>query len=125
MWWGTVPKTKRSVRIIAVPPGEAPLWVREKWVGLTLPLAHWGSAKTFTTFGALSGPRTFLAQLWAHVRGRSDRIYGFPVNAAGAVEILGRTSAEAAAWWRENAGELVSPKRYLLFHAEVCEVITE
>src|SRR5712664_1703512 len=29
------------IRIFAVPPGEAPAWVREKWVGLELPLAQW------------------------------------------------------------------------------------
>jgi hypothetical protein len=29
------------VRILTVPPGEAPGWVREKWVGLELPLAQW------------------------------------------------------------------------------------
>src|SRR5437660_9122721 len=28
------------LRITSVPPGEAPLWVREKWVGLSLPLAQ-------------------------------------------------------------------------------------
>jgi hypothetical protein len=125
MWWGNTRAIKRSVRIIAVPPGEAPLWVREKWVGLTLPLTHFSSAKTFVGFGVLSGPRTFLPQLLARVRGRSDRIYGFLVNAARAVEILDHASPEAAAWWRENASELVLPKRYLVFHAEVCEVVIE
>jgi hypothetical protein len=125
MWRGNAPKTKRSIRIIAVPPGEAPLWVREKWVGLMLPLTRWDSANTFVGFGALSGPRTLLAQLWARIRGRTDRIYGFPVDAARAVDILDRASPDAAAWWRENAAELVLPARYLIFHAEVCEVVTE
>jgi len=29
---------KGRIRVIAVPAGEAPPWVREKWVGLELPL---------------------------------------------------------------------------------------
>jgi hypothetical protein len=45
MWWGYTRTTTQSVRIIAVPPGEAPLWVREKWVGLTLPLTRFDSAR--------------------------------------------------------------------------------
>jgi hypothetical protein len=113
------------VRIIAVPPGEAPLWVREKWVGLELPLACWVSPKRFPTFGALSGPHTCLAQLWAAFRGRANRIHGFAVDAVGAVDILEIASPEAAAWWRQNTPDLIRPKRYLIFHAEVCYVVTE
>ena len=123
MWWGYTRTTTQSARIIAVPPGEAPLWVREKWVGLTLPLTRFDSARSFPTVGVLSGPRTLVAQLWAHVRRRTDRTYGFPVDAVRAVEILDHASPEAAAWWRENASEFVLPKRYLVFHAEVCEVL--
>src|SRR5580704_4538322 len=44
-----------KLRIIAVPPGEAPLWVREKWVGLELPVAQRQSRK-FLTSGVLSAP---------------------------------------------------------------------
>jgi hypothetical protein len=120
-----VSTTKTNVRIISVPPGEAPLWVREKWVGLELPLTRWASPKKFLGFGAVSGPRTYFAQLWALFLGRAERIYGFPVDANRAVEILASSSPEAAAWWRDNAAEFVQPKRYLIFHAEVCQIIPE
>jgi len=113
---------KPAVRIIAVPPGEAPLWVREKWVGLELPLAR-ASPGRFFGFGALSGPRSFFTQLWGILQRRADRIYGYAVEAHPAVEILQASSPEAAAWWRENAAELVAPRRCLLFHAEVCQVV--
>ena len=125
MWWHNKPEPKPSVRIIAVPPGEAPLWVREKWVGLVLPLLRWRSAHTFTGFGAVSGPRTCLAQIWALLRGRSQRIYGFAVDASRAVDILDRASPEAAAWWRENAAGLIQPTRGLIFHAEVCQIVPD
>jgi hypothetical protein len=32
-----------AVRIVAVPPGEAPLWVRQKWVGLDLPVVRYAA----------------------------------------------------------------------------------
>jgi hypothetical protein len=28
------PDVPAEIRIVAIPPGQAPLWVREKWVGL-------------------------------------------------------------------------------------------
>jgi hypothetical protein len=28
---------QRKIEIVTVPVGEAPLWVREAWIGLTLP----------------------------------------------------------------------------------------
>jgi hypothetical protein len=123
MWWHNKSTAKPDVRIIAVPPGEAPLWVREKWVGLELPLLRRPYARKLIGFGAVSGPRTWVAQMWALLRGRSQRIHGFVVDAARAVDILGRASPDAAAWWRENAAELILPERGLIFHAEVCEIV--
>ena len=62
------------VRITATPPGEAPLWVREKWVGLVLPLAPGGSAPgTYLTSGVLSGPQTRLALLIALITKKLER----------------------------------------------------
>ena len=54
---------KGRIRIVAVPAGEAPQWVRETWVGIELPLAL-RQAHNVHTFGVLSGPRSFLAALW-------------------------------------------------------------
>jgi hypothetical protein len=99
-----VTKASPSVRIIGVPPGEAPLWVREKWVGLELPLTRYPTARDTFTFGVLSQPVSCLAQFWA-------------------VEVLERSSPEAAAWWREHAPQYLAPKRYLVFHENVCEVV--
>jgi hypothetical protein len=33
-----------------------------------------------------------------------------------------RAHPEAAAWWRENTPHLIAPKRYLVFHEEVCRL---
>lgn len=114
----------RSIRIVAVPDGEAPLWVREKWRGLELPLAR-GEDKpdTVHTSGVLSGPRNrFVALLWG-LMGRLKKETGFAVEVAAALDILEPTAPEAARWWRENVPRLMRPRRKFLFHASVCEPV--
>ena len=116
-------RVNASVRIVGVPPGEAPLWVREKWIGLELPLARYAEPKEYLTFGVVSAPGSWIAQCWARFRGRADRTSGYAVEGARAVDILERSSPEAAAWWREHAPQFVGPKGYLVFHAHVCDVV--
>src|SRR5579859_3848770 len=111
----TEPVTR--IRIIAVPPGEAPFWVREKWVGLELPLAKWAVPKKYLGVGVMSGPRSCFSQLWHVVRGRAEAITGYAVEAGAAVDILAASSPEAGSWWQENAPQLISPKRKFVFHA--------
>jgi hypothetical protein len=110
-----------SILIISVPPGEAPLWVREKWVGLELPVRY-SAPKTYFTFGILSAPSTRLGQFWGMLRGRAERVSGYVVEASRAVGILEGSSPAAAPWWRENAHH-VAPKRYLVFHECACRVV--
>ena len=106
------------VEIRSVPHGEAPLWVREKWVGLRLPTVLQENALiSARTFGVLSGPRTWLTQFWALTCGRTKRESGFVVPVLPALHALEESSPEAAAWWRENASHLVQPKACFLFEA--------
>ena len=110
--------TQAIVEIRSVPHGEAPLWVREKWVGLRLPtVLQEGSLVSARTFGVLSGPRSTLAQLWALAIGRTKRESGFVVPVLPALHALEEFSPEAAAWWRENASHMVQPKACFLFEA--------
>ena len=111
-----------AVRIVAVPPGEAPLWVRQKWVGLELPVMRYAAHRKFLAFGVLSIPRSWPAQWAGILRGQAERVAGYAVEAAPAVGILAKVSPEAAAWWRENTPHLIAPKRYLVFHEEVCRI---
>jgi hypothetical protein len=114
-----------KIRIIAVPPGEAPFWVRQEWIGLELPLTRYVNPQSALAFGVLSGPSSWLGQMWGLLRGRADRIVGYAVEAAKAVEILQTKSPDAAGWWHEHAPQSVAPGRYLLFHEHVCEVVME
>jgi hypothetical protein len=117
-----VSKPDWTVRIVAVPPGDAPLWVREKWVGLDLPVTRYSGHRKFLGLGVLSMPHSWWGQWLAVCRGRAELIAGYAVEALPAVGILSRTSPEAAAWWREHTPHLIAPKRYLVFHEEVCRI---
>jgi hypothetical protein len=100
----------------SVPEGEAPLWVRENWVGLALPLAQRKpTANSFLTGGVVSGPRSFLSWLYALLTGKLERRSGYIVDALEAVSLLERKSPEAAAWWRQNAAYLMKRGRFFVF----------
>jgi hypothetical protein len=110
------------VKVVGVPRGEAPLWVREKWVGLELPLARPVTRpRTYLTSGVLSGPRTVWLSLLRLVLGRARRAEGFPVETVAAIAILERTAPDAAAWWRTNTPHLLKPRRYFVFDASACQ----
>ena len=111
------------LRITSVPPGEAPLWVREQWVGLALPLVRQDeSPTTFLTSGVLSGPRTFFARMSALLSGRLEREAGYAVKTQRAMTALAATSPEAVKWWHENVPHVVEPNRYFVFEAGVGHV---
>lgn len=94
-----------DVRIIRTPIGAAPLEIRQKWVGLSLPLAHPTTVKA-TVAGVLT-----------HCPETGD---GYLVNAEAAVKILSATSPSAASWWRENYLRKVPRGTNLLFDATCC-----
>lgn len=96
--------------------------MRQKWVGLELPVMRYAPHRKFLTFGVLSAAHSWPAQWAAILRGHAERIAGYAVEAVSAVGILAKVSPEAAAWWRENTPHLLAPKRYLVFHEEVCRV---
>lgn len=111
------------IRIVAVPPGEAPEEVRRAWVGVRIPLPlfhrrprEWRSA------GVLSGPKTLAARLSALWSGRLRRANGYAVSVLEAIAALDATHPEAAKWWREHAPHLVKPGKAFVFSSEVCVV---
>lgn len=115
---------RQYIRIVSTPPGEAPLWVREKWVGLAFPLAGGdrGSRETYTS-GVLTGPRNRLIAIWWGLLGRLPRKSGYAVDVREALGILDHTAPEAASWWRENAPRLLAPGRKFLFQLSACEMV--
>jgi hypothetical protein len=111
--------------ITSVPPGEAPQWVREKWVGLELPTIGSPRARVYSTVGTVSGPISCLGLLAAFLRGRTKRTSGYIVSGEAALKALDEVSPEAAAWWRANAPNFVRRGRYLVFHDSACTPMPE
>ena len=110
--------------VTAIPPGEAPLWVREKWVGIELPLKQRSlSPRTFPAAGVLTGPRGFLSSLAAWLSGNLMRQEGYLVDALAAVEALEAVHPEAAAWWRKNTPHLMRANRRFIFQKDVGHVV--
>jgi len=114
------------IRIIATPPGEAPLAVREAWVGMRLPLADpKGDARSVRSVGVLSGPKSFFARLMALLLGRTNQVHGYRVPGPAALAALALKDASAAQWWRDHAPQFLQPRSQFVFHAEVCEIVDE
>jgi hypothetical protein len=112
------------IRIVRTPPGEAPLWVREKWVGLELPLASndYRPRHAYTS-GVLSGPSNRLIALVRLLRGRLPYQSGYAVEAVTAVAILANVAPDAASWWRKNVPRSQRAGRKFMFHSSVCEIV--
>jgi hypothetical protein len=112
------------VRIVEIPPGEAPIKIRKSWVGLVLPLSPGETGpRQFMTQGVLTGPRSFLGYLLARLLGRFKAENGFRVDAVGAVHVLAKHDAHAATWWRTHVPRCLQPGAAFIFHAEACHLV--
>jgi hypothetical protein len=110
-----------KVRIVEVPPGEAPEWIRKQWVGIVLPLADGEEgARSVRTWNVLTRPKTLPACLWRLLTGKYNRTYGFVVDVARALAILRDQAPEAARWWHTHTAS-EQPVRKFVFPAEVCQ----
>ncbi len=96
-----------AIQIVKVPVGEAPLWVREQWVGCVLPVEFVGAT---WAKGVLTGtPHAIPFGSWYWVAW--DR-------AVMALESQGK--GDAADWWRSTSHPL---DEYLLFRIEECKEV--
>jgi hypothetical protein len=95
----------KSIRIIATPPGQAPLEIREKWIGTIIPLAD--QEVKGTQLGVKGG--------------EAQNLGGHHVDTDVAIASLEKVSPEAADWWKQNVALREIPQ--LVFAREVCEVI--
>jgi hypothetical protein len=115
-----------EIRIVNVPPGEAPEAIRRAWVGLVLPLApREKGPRALAAFGVVAGPRGLLGTLWRLFTGRYTRGVQYAVPVDAAIAALEEASPDAAAWWREKTPHLIGRSRTFGFAAEVCEEIAE
>lgn len=110
------------IKIVSRPVGETPEWIRDAWIGLSLPTPQ-SAPRSFraVSFGHLAKSR--LPMLGHMLLGRSYRLNGYVVNAKAAFDRLAETRPEAAEWWRNNAPNWIDARRFILFDADACEPV--
>ena len=115
-----------SIRIVGIPPGEAPEEIRRAWIGLILPLMHggYGLRNSWASFGVLTGPKSCLGLLVMPLL-RRNRTDGYVVPVLDAVAILEGQHPNAAKWWRENVPHMMKAGRAFVFDGSVCELVYE
>jgi hypothetical protein len=111
-----------AIEIVATPAGEAPPWVREAWIGLTLPLARGRASGEWRVFGVLTAPTSWLGLAWACLSGRARRVEGYRVPSAEAIRRLAVSSPEAAEWWRTHTVLARSESTDFIFDAPACRL---
>jgi hypothetical protein len=109
-----------NIKIVQRPIGEAPEWVRDAWIGVSIPTAS-EHHRDWRGIGVLTGPHHWLAQIGALVCGKTFTVEGYAVNAKIAVDLLADHSPEAAAWWREHAPRMLDGRRNFVFDSPACE----
>lgn len=95
-----------QVEIINTPPGQAPDWVRDAWIGLILPVDM--DAVGVLQMGIFGG------------EGQNDGGYNIPTEKA--LEFLEKKDQRAARWWYDN---LPFMPPWLVFHRDVCKLVEE
>lgn len=111
-----------AVEIVATPAGEAPLWVREAWIGLILPMAPGGDKRRRSSFGVLSAPRTRVGALLGTLF-NTRWVDGYVVPSAEAIRLLAMRNPGAANWWRTHTGFADCERAAFIFDAPACRPI--
>jgi hypothetical protein len=113
-----------SVRVVRVPAGEAPEWVRQAWVGLELPLPDDMPSRPMyhPSQGVLTGAKTPLGQILSQLL-RPRRTLGYSIEVLDAIAVLERSSPDAARWWREPVPRMMHSGDRFVFGADECEEV--
>ena len=115
------------VKIIQAPQGPNPLWVREAWIGLYLPvLSESKLPQRFFTFPDKAGYiaeawKSYLFYFWFLLTGQMQITEGYAISSVRALEILEIVRPDAVAWWKENAPVMLRPGMVFLFDSHSCK----
>lgn len=110
------------IRISSRPAGDAPDWVRDAWIGLTLPTRQ-TSPRVWRAMKLANWRGNVFLRLWDMLRGKSYRCSGYAVNGKAAVAVLEKSRPDAADWWKTHAGPMVTGRSGLIFDAACCEQV--
>ena len=96
----------QQVRIVRVPQGEAPLEVRQAWVGLILPVSHFGEGLEVGLKTGMFQPK----RAWVAVPRQL------------ALEILESKDPVAAKWFKDSLGERTAVGHFAFGRNEIEEL---
>lgn len=99
------------VRIASTPPGEAPKWVRDAWIGLEFP-----ALDPEVTTNPDKPPSGVLS-------GRPSSDVGYTVPAAVAFDLLRRKAPDAFDWWQTHTQVTEAVDVGLCFDNSACVVV--
>jgi hypothetical protein len=101
----------KAIKIVAVPTGDAPKWVRREWLNIVLPLAEIdGEEKSALYFRGASGSPP----------DKENKI-GWIVDARVAFAILRSKNSKAALWWETHTNQ--NRAKYLKFGKKFCTML--
>ena len=98
----------KKFKIIDIPDGEAPLWVRKEWVGVVLPIAENPPINPHY-IGVLGGVIV------------DQEVKCYPVEVGFAINLLKEAKSDASEWWRDISRR--NSIRFLFFEEKVCELL--
>ena len=111
-----------NIEITQAPDGDAPLDIREGWVGIKLPtIDH--RERSIRTVGILSSPKNIWSYLYLFFTSKTSRTNGYIVNSGKAIELLKMHNPNAAKWWCENTS-YENSGRVFLFQTESCRELS-
>ena len=117
----------RGIRIGSTPQGEAPIAIRQAWIGLTLPLLETApsEAETMIVEIGFRNPAGLLSLLKQRLGFKPPTTIwqAYTVQAASALRLLESHSPDAARWWQRNTPWLFEPAQILAFDADCCELV--
>ncbi|ULU26784.1 hypothetical protein [Dyella terrae] len=118
----------RYIRIIAMPPGEAPERIRAAWIGIVLPLAETKGPQPgiWITQGVLGKDRGLLARVkrLLGILSVEQPSVAYAVEVLSAIESLRLHSPTAAVWWERHTPHLLVPGRRFCFSTVCCEEVS-
>ena len=114
-----------SILIVSTPKGQAPLWVREAWVGLSLPTWDYKGSRPYLGSSVLSGPKGVLGSMLSLLLGKTIGVEGYHVRSVDAVRLLELAHPKAAEWWRTNTPHLLKGGQAFVFDEAACRLETQ
>lgn len=111
----------QAVRIVNVPDGDAPLWVRQAWIGLTLPLSDGMDGPILCLTESVLASQGWFSRLVRSLVGTGRQDEGYVVDVCEALAVLRASRPDAAGWWSDHCRRAIVRHDRFVFNRAACE----